>query len=113
MFLGKSHKHFLPCFKLCYLEAKVEKDSLWALKRKETQYLIFQSVCLKCFVLNTRDNLNAFDSNFDFGIFLGYSSCSKAYRVYNNKTFSLEESMHVVFEETQNEKIDEILDDVN
>ena len=54
-----------------------------------------------------------FDSKFDVGIFLGYSSCSKAYRVYNNKTFSLEESMHVVFEETQNEKIDEILDDVN
>jgi hypothetical protein len=54
-----------------------------------------------------------FDSKFYVGIFLGYSFCSKAYRVYNNKIFSLEEFMHVVFEETQTEKIKEILDDVN
>ena len=46
----------------------------------------------------------------DGGIFLGYSSSNKAYKVYNNKTLYLEESMHVTFEETQN---DEILDDIN
>jgi hypothetical protein len=35
---------------------------------------------------------------------LDYSSLSKAYRVYNNRTFCLEESIHVAFEETQNDK---------
>jgi hypothetical protein len=32
--------------------------------------------------------------------FFGYSSSSKAYRVYNNRILCLEESMHVAFEET-------------
>ena len=45
--------------------------------------------------------------------FLGYSSSNKAYRVYNNKTLCFEESMHVVLEGTQNNKIIEILDDIN
>jgi hypothetical protein len=31
------------------------------------------------------DNLDKFYSKFDVGIFLGYSSSSKAYRVYNKK----------------------------
>jgi hypothetical protein len=38
---------------------------------------------------------------------------SIAYRVYKNKTLYLENSMHVIFKETRNEKIIEILDDVN
>jgi len=37
----------------------------------------------KCFILNTKDNLGKFDSKSDEGIFFGYSSSSKAYRVFN------------------------------
>jgi hypothetical protein len=48
--------------------------------------------------------LDKFDSKSDIDIVLDYSSLSKAYRVYNNKTFCLEESIHVAFEETQNDK---------
>ena len=35
------------------------------------------------------------------------------HKVYNNKILYLEESIHVAFEETQNEKIVEILDNIN
>ena len=36
----------------------------------------------KCFVLNNgKDNLGKFDVNSDEGIFLGYSSNSKAFRI--------------------------------
>jgi hypothetical protein len=48
--------------------------------------------------------LDKFDSKSDIGIVLDYSSLSKAYRVYNNRIFCLEESIHVAFEETQNDK---------
>ena len=54
----------------------------------------------RCFILNTKDTLDKFDSRFDAGVVLCYSSSNKAYRVYNNKTFFLEESMHVTFKET-------------
>jgi len=33
-------------------------------------------------------------------IFLGYSSNSKAYRVFNKRTLTFEESIHVAFDET-------------
>ena len=33
------------------------------------------------------------------GIFIGYSSTSHAYRVYNKRLMTVEESVHVVFDE--------------
>ena len=33
------------------------------------------------------------------GIFLGYSTRSKAYRIYNKRTLTIEESLHVNFDE--------------
>ena len=37
----------------------------------------------KCFILNPKDNLGKFDAKTHDGIFLGYSSSSKAYKVLN------------------------------
>ena len=51
-------------------------------------------------VLNTKDNLGKFDAKSNVGILLGYSSSSKAYRVFNKKTMVVEESIHVVFDES-------------
>ena len=56
----------------------------------------------KCFILNNKEKLGKFDSKTDVGIFLGYSSTSKAYRVFNKKTLVIEESIHVVFDESWN-----------
>ena len=36
-------------------------------------------------------------------IFLGYSSISKAYRIFNKRTLVIEESMHLVFDESCND----------
>ena len=53
-----------------------------------------------CFVLNNgKENLGKFDQNADNGIFIGYSSNSHAYRVYNKRLMIVEESVHVVFDE--------------
>ncbi|VFQ59836.1 unnamed protein product [Cuscuta campestris] len=40
-----------------------------------------------------------FDAKSDEGIFLGYSLRSKAYRVFNKRTLTIEESPHIVFSE--------------
>ena len=54
----------------------------------------------RCFVHNNgKDNLGKFDAKSDEAIFLGYSLHSKAYRVFNNRTRTMEESPHVVFDE--------------
>ena len=48
------------------------------------------------------DNLGKFDGRSDEGIFVGYSSVLKAYNVYNKCTKVIEESIHVIFHETNN-----------
>ena len=55
----------------------------------------------KCFVSNNgKDSFGKFDAKVDEAIFLGYSFHSRAYRVFNRKTLSVEESVHVVCDET-------------
>lgn len=60
----------------------------------------FKCFSCKCFILNTHDHLGKFDKKSDEGIFLGYSSNKKAYRVHNKRTLVVEESIHVSFDES-------------
>ena len=71
---------------------------LWKGRKPNIGY--FRVFGCKCFILNTKDNLGKFDSKSDISIFLGYSTTSKAYRVFNKRTLVVEESMHVAFDET-------------
>src|SRR4051812_39671287 len=64
-----------------------------------TKVSYFRTFRCKCYILNTKENLDKFDSRSDERIFLGYSNRSKAYRIYNKNTFSIEESLHVRFDE--------------
>ena len=71
---------------------------LWNNRKPKISYL--RVFGCKCFILNTKDNLGKFDFKADEGIFLGYSTSSKAYRIFNKRTLVVEESMHVVFYES-------------
>ncbi|GJY85930.1 retrovirus-related pol polyprotein from transposon TNT 1-94 [Tanacetum coccineum] len=54
-------------------------------------------------ILNTIDHLGKFDGMDDEGFFVGYSTNSKAFRVFNSRTRIVEENLHVKFsEETPN-----------
>ena len=48
---------------------------------------------------NGKDDLGKFDPRSDEGVFVWYSSSSKAYRIFNKQTQCIEESIHVVFDE--------------
>ncbi|GJR86450.1 retrovirus-related pol polyprotein from transposon TNT 1-94, partial [Tanacetum coccineum] len=50
---------------------------------------------------NTLDSLGKFDGKSDEGYFLGYSTSSKAFKVYNKKTKRVEENLHINFLEDQ------------
>ena len=69
---------------------------LWNNRKPKISYL--RVFGYKCFI-NTKDNLGKFDSKADEGIFLGYSTSSKAYKVFNKRTLVVKESMHNVFDE--------------
>nr|GEV36124.1 ribonuclease H-like domain-containing protein [Tanacetum cinerariifolium] len=50
-------------------------------------------------ILNTIDHLGKFDGKFDEGFFIGYSLNRKAFRVFNNRTRIVEETLHIKFSE--------------
>ena len=55
----------------------------------------------KCYVHNNgKESLGKFDPRSDEAIFLGHFSHSKAYEVFNERTLCVEESVHVLFDET-------------
>ncbi|GJX60539.1 retrovirus-related pol polyprotein from transposon TNT 1-94 [Tanacetum coccineum] len=52
------------------------------------------------FIHNHKDHLGKFHAKADDGYFLGYSSVSKAFRVYNTIRQQIEETYHVTFDES-------------
>ncbi|XP_021718968.1 uncharacterized protein LOC110686665 [Chenopodium quinoa] len=61
----------------------------------------FQAFGCRCFVHNNwKRNIGKFDERSDEAVFLGYASNSKAYRVYNKNTLCVEESIQVIFDES-------------
>ena len=71
---------------------------LWKGRKLDVKHFrIFGSTC---FILKDRENVGKFDSWSDEGIFLGYSSTSKAYRVYNKRTMKVMETVNVVIDES-------------
>ena len=78
-------------------------------KTKTTPYEIFKGKtpnlsfchvfgCL-CYILNDKDNLGKFDAKSDVGMFLGYSTNSSAFRVYNSRTKLIDDKVNVVFDD--------------
>ena len=63
----------------------------------------------KCYILNDRENLEKFDAKNDEGIFLGYSTSSWAYRVYNKRTKTVMESINMKIDDaiTKVEMVDD------
>ena len=77
---------------------KKTPDELWKGRKPNVKHFrIFGSTC---FILKDRENVGKFDSRSDEGIFLGYSSTSKAYRVYNKRTMKILEIVKVVIDES-------------
>nr|GEV76605.1 hypothetical protein [Tanacetum cinerariifolium] len=52
-------------------------------------------------ILNTLDQSEKFDGKLDDRIFVGYSTTSKAFRVYNIRTNKVEENLHITFLENK------------
>ncbi|GJV78095.1 retrovirus-related pol polyprotein from transposon TNT 1-94, partial [Tanacetum coccineum] len=52
-----------------------------------------------CYPTNDNDELGKLDAKADIGIFVGYASAKKVFRIYNKKTQKIIETIHVTFDE--------------
>lgn len=84
-----------------FLRPILDKTPYELFKGKKPIVSYFHVFGCKCFILkNANDRVGKFEERSDEGIFLGYSTSSKAYRVYNKKSQSVEESMNVKFQDS-------------
>ncbi|KAA0054113.1 gag-pol polyprotein [Cucumis melo var. makuwa] len=70
---------------------------LWKGRKPNVKY--FHIFVNTCFISSHRDQLRKWDSKFDRRIFLGYSTNSQAYRVYNQCTKTAMESINVIVDD--------------
>ncbi|XP_070020896.1 uncharacterized protein [Nicotiana sylvestris] len=85
----------------CMIRSLLNKTPYELLNGRKPELTHLRTSGCKCYVLNNRkDQLGKFDAKNDEGIFLGYSSKSKAYKIYNKRTQCVEESVYVIFDES-------------
>jgi len=85
----------------CVIQPILNKTPYELFKGRKSNIMHLRVFGCKCYVHNNgKDALGKFDPRSDKAIFLGYSSHSKAYKVFNKRTLCVEESVHVLFNET-------------
>ncbi|KAK2402491.1 cysteine-rich RECEPTOR kinase [Trifolium repens] len=83
---------------------------IWKGRKPNVKYFhVFGS---KCYILADREQRRKLDPKSDEGIFLGYSTNSRAYRVFNNRTKTMMESINVVIKDYPDEKVHDEVPDV-
>ena len=83
-----------------FLKLGIKKTSyeLWTVRKPNLKY--FRTFDSECHILKDGDNLRKFDAKSNIGIFLSYSTMSKAYQVYNQNSQVIQESSNVVINDT-------------
>ena len=88
------------CYVIILVYAKPNtKNTLYEVLKGKTPNLSHMHVfgCL-CYILNDKDYLGKFDAKSDVGMFLGYSTNSLAYRVFNQRTKFIGDNVNAVFD---------------
>jgi hypothetical protein len=96
-----------------YCHGMLEKTPYELLNGRKPNIAFFRVFGCKCYILKKGTKLRKFEKKCDEGFLLGYSTTSKAYRMWNLASGTLEEVHDVEFDETQGsqDKV-ENLDDV-
>ena len=75
----------------CMIRSVLDKTPYELLKGRKPNLVYLRAFGCVCFIHNNdKDNLGKFDAKSDEGIFLGYLSQSKAYKVLNKRTNRVE-----------------------
>jgi transposase InsO family protein len=96
-----------------YCHKFLEKTPYEILNRRKLNIAYFRVFGCKCYILKKGTRLSKFEKKCDEGFLLGYSTTSKAYRVWNLASGQLEKVHDVEFDETNGSQDEEDnLDDV-
>src|SRR6185437_12891741 len=82
-----------------YLHRFLKKTLYELLIGRKPNISYFRVFGCKCYIFKKRKHLGKFESRCDVGFLVGYSSNSKAYRVFNSATSNIEETCDVEFGE--------------
>jgi hypothetical protein len=96
-----------------YCHKLLKKNPFELLIGRKPNISYFNVFGFKCYILRKRSRLYKFEKKCDEGFLLGYSSNSKAYRVFNKTHGIIEEAYDVEFNETngsqdENENFDDV-----
>lgn len=100
-FWGEAVNIACHIIKRVYLRPEINKTPYEILRGKKPTVKYFRTFGSKCYILRDRENLGKFDPKSDEGIFLGYSTNSRAYRVFNKRTETVMESINVVIDDDE------------
>jgi hypothetical protein len=90
-----------------YCHPLMEKTPYELLNGRKPNISYFRVFGCKCYILKKGTRLGKFDKKCDEGFLVGYSTTSKAYRVWNNTSGVLEEVHDVEFDETNGSQDEE------
>ena len=91
-------------------DTKKTPYELWKARKPNVKYFrIFGRIC---FILKDRENVGKFNSQNDEGIFLGCSTTSKTYWVYNKRTMKIMETVNVVINESSKSGFDQFGEEI-
>ncbi|KAG7563991.1 Zinc finger CCHC-type superfamily [Arabidopsis suecica] len=88
---------------------KTTSYEIWMGKSPNLSY--FRVFGCVCYIRNDKEHFGKFDSRSDEGIFLGYSTNSSAYRVYNKRTKVIGDAVNVVFDDKNRVLLPPVLDE--
>ena len=83
-----------------FLQKFLGKTPYELLNGKKLDVSFFRVFGCKCYIYKKRQHLGKFQRCCDIGFLVGYSSKSKAYRVFNHATGLVEETYDVEFDES-------------
>jgi hypothetical protein len=83
-----------------FLQKFLGKTPYELLNGKKPDISFFRVFGCKCYIYKKRQHLGKFQRRCDIGFLVGYSSTSKAYRVFNHATGLVEETYDVEFDES-------------
>ena len=99
-FWGEAAHTAVNILNKAHVRVNIDKTpyELWYGNLSTVKHFIFFGS--KCFIKNNDENLGKFEPRADEGIFLGYSSRSKAYKCYNKRLWKIVECIDVVIDES-------------
>nr|GEW08371.1 hypothetical protein [Tanacetum cinerariifolium] len=76
-----------------------EKTPYHIINNRKPSFTFFYIFGSLCYIVRDGENLDKMKENSDACIFMGYSTQSRAYRVFNKRTRVIVETIHVNFDE--------------